>query len=62
MADPEGVKMNADFRPDWPDCGASKCDAETAAGWLRDLTRGWEWDATPSGSHLRRGSLANQQE
>ena len=62
IASPEGVVMNADFRPDWPDCGVSKFDAETAAGWLRELTQSWEWDASRGGSSLRRGEMANRQE
>ena len=62
MADPEGVKMNADFRPDWPDCGASEFDAKTAAGWLEELTRSWEWDASRGASSLTRRGMANRQE
>ena len=61
VANPEGVKMNANFRPDWPQCGAADFDAETAAGWLKDLTKNWEWSAEQSGeqhsSSLSRGSM-----
>ena len=42
-ADERGVKMNATFRPGWPQCGASDFDARTAAHWLEELTRGWKW-------------------
>ena len=61
VASPEGVVMNADFRPDWPDCGASDFDAETAAGWLRELTKNWEWDASRSGTSLRRVDVGSRQ-
>ena len=65
VAGPDGVVMNADFRPDWPDCGASGFDAETAAGWLRELTQNWEWDASRSGtgtsSSLRRADMGTRQ-
>ena len=48
VARPEGVVMNANFRPDWPACGASDFDAQTAAGWLKELTKNWTWDASRS--------------
>lgn len=51
-ATPEGVKMNANFRPDWPDCGASDFDAQIAAEWLQELTKNWSWNATRSGGHV----------
>ena len=47
-ATPEGVKMNADFRPNWPQCGASDFGAKEAAEWLLELTKNWTWDATRS--------------
>ena len=46
IASPEGVVMNADFRPNWPECGASEFDAKIAAEWLLELTKDWEWEAT----------------
>ena len=46
VATPDGVRMNANFRPDWPDCGASEFDAHVAAEWLQDLTKNWKWDAS----------------
>lgn len=45
VATPEGVRMNATFRLDWPECGASEFDAQTAANWLLELTKNWRWDA-----------------
>ena len=61
IATPESVHMNANFRPDWPDCGASEFDAQMAAGWLRELTKNWTWDASRSGgrthSSLTRPSM-----
>ena len=61
IASPEDVRMNADFRPDWPDCGASAFDAQVAAGWLQKLTTNWEWDASRSDGRttvsLRRPSM-----
>ncbi len=51
IAAPEGVVMNANFRPGWPECGASAFDAEIAAGWLLELTKGWEWGASREGGH-----------
>ena len=59
VAYPERVIMNANFLPDWPDCGAAEFDASTAAEWLKELTKGWEWGADHDGAHssswLRRG-------
>ena len=46
IASPEGVVMNASFRPNWPECGASDFDAKIAAEWLLELTKDWEWNAT----------------
>ena len=61
VATPEGVRMNADFRPDWPNCEVLEFDAATAAGWLQELTKNWEWDASQSdgrsGSSLSRRSM-----
>lgn len=61
IASPSGLVMNADFRPDWPGCGAAKFDAKTAAGWLLELTKNWEWSAEDNGSRtsssLRRTSM-----
>ncbi len=54
----EGVKMNADFRPNWPECGASDFDAKIAAEWLLELTKDWEWEATNSNGHIS-SSLRN---
>ena len=48
VADPSGVRMNANFRPGWPECGAADFDARTAAGWLQELTKNWEWSASQS--------------
>ena len=45
-ASPEGVKMNANFRPNWPECGASDFDAKVASEWLLELTKNWEWNVT----------------
>ena len=59
VASPEGVVMNANFRPGWPDCGAADFDAQTAAEWLQQLTNNWEWEASREGgrtsSSMRRG-------
>ena len=52
VAVPEGVKMNANFRPDWPMCGVSDFDAYTAAVWLRELTANWEWSATQTNGRI----------
>ena len=60
VADPNGVNMNANFRLGWPECGAANFDAEIAAGWLKELTKNWEWDAhrgATTGSMLRRVSM-----
>ncbi len=61
VARPEGVVMNANFRPDWPACGASEFDAQTAARWLQELTKNWTWDASRSNgrteSSLSRSSM-----
>lgn len=46
IADSSSVRMNADFRPGWPECGASDFDARIAAGWLQELTQYWEWQVT----------------
>ena len=60
-ASPEGVHMNASFPPGWPEVEVLDFDAETAAGWLKDLTRNWIWDARHSGgvnsSSLQRGHM-----
>ena len=60
VANSEGVVMNANFRPDWPECGASGFEAQTAAEWLQELTENWEWSAEKSngrsGSTLARRS------
>ena len=60
IANAEGVVMNADFRPDWPDCGAAEFDAKTLAGWLKELTQKWEWGASQNGSttssHLKKSA------
>ena len=60
IADPNGVKMNANFRPGWPECGASDFDAQTAARWLQELTANWEWSATQNGS-ITSSSLQRRQ-
>lgn len=52
IANPEGVMMNADFRPGWPGCGASPFDAKEAAAWLLELTQNWQWDASRSGGKM----------
>ena len=62
IASPEGVKMNANFRPDWPECGASDFDAKIAAEWLLGLTKNWEWSSERgsdgiTSSTLRRTSM-----
>ena len=57
-ATPEGVKMNTDFRPNWPECGASDFDAKIAAGWLLELTKNWKWDASRSADGITRSSLS----
>ena len=46
----DGIKMNADFRPDWPECGATKFDAELASQWLKELTKNWQWGSEPERS------------
>ena len=46
VAYPDRVKMNANFRPGWPECEVPDFDARTAAGWLLELTANWEWSAT----------------
>ncbi len=45
MARPDGVRMQANFRPDLPDESEAEFDAATAAGWLQELTKNWKWDA-----------------
>ena len=49
VASPEGVVINANFRPDWPGCGAADFDAAMAAEWLQQLTITWEWEASREG-------------
>ncbi|MCY4018904.1 MAG: hypothetical protein OXG39_05815 [Chloroflexi bacterium] len=51
-ANPDGIQANANFRPDWPDCGAIAFDAQTVAEWLLELTQNWRWDASRSGSKI----------
>ena len=57
-ANPEGVKMNANFRPGWPECGVSEFDAKIAAEWLVELTRNWKWDASRGSDGITRSSLS----
>ena len=52
IASPEGVVMNTNFRPGWPDCGASEFDAQEAGTWLQELTKNWKWDASRSESRI----------
>ena len=51
-ANPDGVKMNANFRQGWPDVDPSDFDAQIAAGWLSQLTKNWKWDAQQSNGHI----------
>ena len=43
VASPFGVRMNASFRPGWPDGEAPDFNAEIAAEWLKTLTKYWKW-------------------
>ena len=52
IANEDGVRANANFRPDWPGCGAIKFDAQSVSEWLQKLTRNWEWDASRSGGNI----------
>lgn len=61
VASPEGVHMNASFRPNWPDVEALDFNAAIAAGWLKDLTRNWIWGANRDGgitsAHVQRNHM-----
>ncbi len=51
VANPNGVRANANFRPDWPECGANEFDPQPVAEWLQELTKNWKWDANQSGAN-----------
>ena len=65
VADSNGVKANANFRPNWPECGAMTFDAQSVAEWLQTLTVNWEWDASQldgiTSSSLSRQSMQKDQ-
>ena len=51
------VHMNANFRPDWPECGAAEFDARLAAQWLLDLTKNWKWSVDVGSGNGHVGSM-----
>ena len=51
------VHMNANFRPDWPECGAAEFDAQLAAEWLLELTKNWNWSVDVDSGGDRSGVM-----
>ena len=46
---PEGVVINANFRPGWPDDGGVPLRRSGSGGMVEGLTKGWRWSVEHDG-------------